>query len=280
MNQRLPEYLKRPIIDTDKTKNVRKILKNCCLNTVCENARCPNKNECYTKNTATFLIMGNECTRNCRYCNISCGKPLPLDLEEPAHVAKAVKELGLKYAVITSVTRDDLNDGGAKHFANCIEQIRLLCPQVKIEILTPDFKGDKNSLDIIVNSSPDVFNHNIETVRKIFKTARPQGNYDVSLKVLKYIKDNSNIVTKSGFMVGLGESIEDIKETLTDLKNSGCDIVTIGQYIQPSKNHLPVVKYYTPEEFEDLQKLVKDCKISASSCAPLVRSSYRAAELI
>ena len=172
MQRRLPDYLKRPIIDTDKTRTVRRILKTKCLNTVCENARCPNKNECYTKNTATFLIMGNNCTRNCRYCNITCARPEPLDLAEPFHVAEAVKDLGLKYAVITSVTRDDLPDGGAQHFANCIYEIRKISPDVKVEILTPDFKGNKNSLDTIIKAHPDVFNHNIETVRNVFKNAR------------------------------------------------------------------------------------------------------------
>lgn len=280
MQRRLPEYLKRPIIDTDKTRTVRKILKTKCLNTVCENARCPNKNECYTKNTATFLIMGNNCTRNCRYCNISCAKPEPLDLNEPKHVAEAVKDLGLKYSVITSVTRDDLPDGGAKHFADCIYEIRKISPEVKIEILTPDFKGDKGSLDIIVQAEPDVFNHNIETVRAVFKTARPQGNYDCSLEVLNYIKKTSNILTKSGLMIGLGETFEQIEETLVDLKNVGCDIVTIGQYIQPSKEHLAVSKYYTPEEYEQLKVLAEKIGIKHHQIGPLVRSSYRAAELI
>ncbi len=280
MQRRLPEYLKRPIIDTDKTRTVRKILKTKCLNTVCENARCPNKNECYTKNTATFLIMGNNCTRNCRYCNISCARPEPLDLNEPLHVAEAVKDLGLKYSVITSVTRDDLPDGGAGHFANCIYEIRKISPDVKIEILTPDFKGNKNSLDTIIKAHPDVFNHNIETVRNVFKTARPQGNYECSLDVLKYVKDNSDILTKSGLMIGLGETFEQIEETLLDLKNVGCDIVTIGQYIQPSKEHLEVSKYYTPEEYDILRALADKIGIKHHQIGPLVRSSYRAAELI
>lgn len=280
MQRRLLEYLKRPIIDTDKTRTVRKILKTKCLNTVCENARCPNKNECYTKNTATFLIMGNNCTRNCRYCNISCAKPEPLDLNEPKHVAEAVKDLGLKYSVITSVTRDDLPDGGAKHFADCIYEIRKISPEVKIEILTPDFKGNKNSLDTIIKSHPDVFNHNIEAVKEIFKTARPQGDYNCSLEVLKYIKDTSDILTKSGLMIGLGETFEQIEETLIDLKNVGCDIVTIGQYIQPSKEHLEVSKYYTPEEYEQLKALAEKIGIKHHQIGPLVRSSYRAAELI
>jgi len=280
MRERLPEYLKRPIIDTDKTRTVRKILKTKCLNTVCENARCPNKNECYTKNTATFLIMGNNCTRNCRYCNITCSKPEPLDLSEPMHVAEAVKDLGLKYSVITSVTRDDLKDGGAEHFANCIQKIRELSPETKIEILTPDFKGQEDALKTIIDANPNVFNHNIETVRAIFKTARPQGDYDCSLKVLKYIKENSKILTKSGFMIGLGETIEQIKETLTDLHNVGCDIVTIGQYIQPSKEHLEVKKYYTLEEYEQLKEIAKEVGIKHYQIGPLVRSSYRASELI
>lgn len=280
MQRRLPDYLKRPIIDTDKTRTVRKILKTKCLNTVCENARCPNKNECYTKNTATFLIMGNDCTRNCKYCNISCARPEPLDLEEPKHVAEAVQALGLKYAVITSVTRDDLPDGGAEHFANCIYEIRKLCPDTKIEILTPDFKGNKDCLDTIIKAHPDVFNHNIEAVRDIFKSVRPQGDYECSLEVLKYVKDNSNILTKSGLIIGLGETFEQIEQTLIDLKNVGCDIVTIGQYIQPSKHHLEVAKYYTPEEYDKLRELANKVGIKNHQIGPLVRSSYRAAELV
>lgn len=275
---RLPEYLKRNIIDTEKTKNVRKILKDNCLNTVCDGARCPNKNECYQKNTATFLIMGNVCTRNCRYCNISCEKPQPLDKNEPQNIAKAVKELGLKYVVITSVTRDDLPDGGAEHFANCLKEIKMLTPNVQAEILTPDFKGDTNSLDVIIQAAPDVFNHNIEVVKRIFKTARPQGDYKRSLEVLRYIKENSNITTKSGLMVGLGETFENIEKTLTDLKNVGCDIVTIGQYIPPSKSHFPLDRFYTLEEFEQLKTLAKKVGIKNYQIGPLVRSSYNAHE--
>lgn len=277
---RLPEYLKRPIIDTDKTKNVRRILKENCLNTVCEGARCPNKNECYTKNTATFLIMGNVCTRNCRFCNISCEKPQPLDENEPKNVAKAVKELGLKYVVITSVTRDDLPDGGAGHFAKCIEEIKKITPDVKTEILTPDFKGDTKAIDTIIKSTypPDVFNHNIETVPGLYKLARPQAIYQRSLDVLKYVKENSQILTKSGIMVGLGETIEELEQTLTDLKNIDCDIVTIGQYIQPSKEHLGVNEYYTLEKFEQLKALAKKVGIKNYQIGPLVRSSYNAYE--
>ena len=272
---RLPEYLKRPIIDTEKTKTVRKILKTKCLNTVCEGARCPNKAECYSKNTATFLIMGNICTRNCRYCNIDTARPKPLNSEEPLHIAEAVKVLGLKYAVITSVTRDDLKDGGAKHFKNCIDEIRKIC-DAKVEILTPDFRGEKSALDTIIKANPDVFNHNIETVRSLFKTARPQGNYDISLHVLEYIKKNSPIVTKSGLMIGLGENLDEIEETLLDLKNAEVDIITMGQYIQPSKKHLKVAKFYTLEEFEDLKMLAKKIGFKNYQIGPLVRSSYQA----
>jgi lipoic acid synthetase len=286
---RLPEYLKRPIIDTEKTKTVRHILKDKCLNTVCEGARCPNKAECYAKNTATFLVMGNVCTRNCRYCNISAAKPEPLDINEPKRIALAIKELGLKYAVITSVTRDDLPDGGAEHFKNCIDEIRKIC-NAKIEILTPDFRNSTlplleeragvrcqpTSLDTIIQAHPEVFNHNIETVKTLFKTVRPQGNYDLSINVLKYIKENSDIVTKSGLMVGLGESRNEIEETLVDLKDAGVNILTIGQYIQPSKAHLEVAKYYTLDEFEELKKLAKKIGFKNYHIGPLVRSSYQA----
>ena len=281
--KRLPEYLKRPIINTDKTKKVRHILRDKHLNTVCEGARCPNKNECYQHNTATFLIMGNNCTRNCKYCNITTAKPEPLDLEEPKHIAEAIKELELDYAVITSVTRDDLSDGGAEHFANCIYEIKKLSPNIKIEILTPDFRSkksrtefNKDSLDTIIKAKPDVFNHNIETARAVFEKARPLGNYDLSLSVLKYIKENSDIPTKSGLMVGLGETMEQIAETFEDLKNIGCDILTVGQYIQPSKQHLEIDKYYSLKEFEEIKDLAKKIGFKKYQIGPLVRSSYHA----
>lgn len=280
MRQRLPEYLKRNIIDNEKTKTVRRILKSKCLNTVCDGARCPNKNECYEHHTATFLIMGDICTRNCRYCNISTALPKPLDMDEPKRIAEAVSELGLKYVVITSVTRDDLQDGGAEHFVNCIKEIRTLSKDIKIEILTPDFlRKGTSALDKIISVHPDVFNHNIETTKNVFKTARPLGDYDTSLNVLKYIKENSDIKTKSGLMVGLGESFEDIENTLNDLKSVGCDILTIGQYIQPSKQHLDVSKYYTLEEFEYLKQLAKKAGFEKYQIGPLVRSSYNASLL-
>ena len=277
--QRLPEYLKRGIIDTEKTKTVRHILKSNCLNTVCEAARCPNKSECYAKNTATFLIMGNNCTRNCRFCNISCAKPEPLNLDEPKQIADAVKKLDLNYVVITSVTRDDLPDGGAEHFANVIKEVRNLTPNVKIEVLTPDFKGDETSIDTVINVHPDVFNHNIETVPSLYKKARPQAIYERSLRFLEYIKEQSNILTKTGLMVGLGETKEELIQTFEDLVKIKCDIVTIGQYIAPTKEHLEVARYYEPSEYDELAKIAKKIGIKHTFFSPLTRSSYKAYEV-
>ncbi len=277
--QRLPEYLKRGIVDSEKTKLVRQLLKNYNLNTVCDSARCPNKCECYSKNTATFLIMGNKCTRNCRFCNIESGNIPPLDTEEPLKIAKAVKELGLKYAVITSVTRDDLPDGGASHFAEVIRQIRLIDNNIKIEVLTPDFKGNKDSIDTVINAKPDVFNHNIETVPSLYKKARPQADYMRSINFLKYIKENSNIITKTGMMTGLGETKEELIQTFKDLVEIKCDIVTLGQYIAPTKQHLPVIKYYEPKEYEELALIAKKLGIKHTSFSPLTRSSYKAFDI-
>lgn len=278
--QRLPQYLKRGIINTDTTKNVRSVLKEHCLNTVCESARCPNKNECYSKNTATFLIMGTTCTRNCRFCNIETGNPFFLDENEPEKIAKAVNELDLKYVVITSVTRDDLNDNGAEHFANTINEIRKCNSKVKIEVLTPDFQGQEQDIDKVINSNPDVFNHNIETVPSLYCKARPQADYSRSLSFLKYIKKkNPKILTKTGLMIGLGETKEELIEVFKDIKKINCDIVTIGQYIQPSKNHLPVSKYYEPEEYEELIKIAQDIGIQFTFFSPLARSSYKALEV-
>ncbi len=277
--QRLPDYLKRGIIDTEKTKTVRHILKDNCLNTVCEAARCPNKSECYAKNTATFLIMGNSCTRNCRFCNISCSKPEVLNKDEPKKVADAVKKLGLNYVVITSVTRDDLPDGGAEHFANVINEIRKLTPNVKVEVLTPDFKGVESSIDVVIKANPNVFNHNIETVPTLYKIARPQASYQRSLRFLEYIKENSNILTKTGLMVGLGETKEELIQVFEDLVHIKCDIVTIGQYIAPTKEHLEVKKYYEPCEYEELTAVAKKIGIKHTFFSPLTRSSYKAYEV-
>ena len=276
---RLPDYLKRGIIDTEKTKTVRHILKSNCLNTVCEAARCPNKSECYAKNTATFLIMGNNCTRNCRFCNISCARPEPLNELEPKNVANAVQKLGLSYVVITSVTRDDLSDGGAMHFSNVIKEVRELSPNAKIEVLTPDFQGRKESIDIVISAKPDVFNHNIETVPSLYKKARPQANYQRSLEFLDYIKQNSNILTKTGLMVGLGETKEELIQTFEDLAKIKCDIVTIGQYIAPTKEHLEVARFYEPAEYDELAKIAQQIGIKHTFFSPLTRSSYKAYEV-
>lgn len=277
--KRLPNFLKRGIIDTEKTKTVRQILKHNCLNTVCEAARCPNKSECYSKNTATFLIMGNNCTRNCRFCNIACEKPEPLNSEEPKKIAEAVKSLELNYVVITSVTRDDIEDGGSEHFSNVIYEIRTLTPNVKIEVLTPDFKGITSSIDKVIKAKPNVFNHNIETVPSLYKKARPQAIYKRSLDFLRYIKDNSDILTKTGLMVGLGETKEELIDVFKDLVSIKCDIVTMGQYIAPTKNHLEVIKYYKPEEYEELTSIAKEMGIKHTFFSPLTRSSYKAYEV-
>lgn len=277
--KRLPDYLKRGIVDTEKTKLVRSILKHKCLNTVCEAARCPNKAECYAKNTATFLIMGNVCTRNCRFCNIQAGRPELLNEKESENIAQAVKELGLSYAVITSVTRDDLPDGGAVHFAKVIKSIRDLVPEAKIEVLTPDFQGIKEQIDIIIEAKPSVFNHNIETVRRLYKKARPMAVYERSLDVLDYVKKQNPLIrTKSGMMVGLGESFEEIEKACFDLKAVNCDILTVGQYMQPSKNHLAVEKYYSEEDFKRVEKIAKSAGIAEVVASGLVRSSYNAHE--
>ena len=277
--KRLPEYLKRGIVDTEKTKLVRSILKNKCLNTVCDAARCPNKAECYAKNTATFLILGNICTRNCRFCNISGGTPETLDRTEPFKVAQAIKELDLKYAVITSVTRDDLPLQGADMFAQVIVETKKLVPDIKIEVLTPDFEGIEDLIDIVVDAQPDVFNHNIETVKRLYPKARPLAGYERSLNFLRHIKErNPLMITKSGLMVGLGETFEELEQTFKDLKSVECDIVTVGQYMQPSKKHLEVEKYYSQDDFSYVEELARNAGIKQVVASGLVRSSYRAFE--
>ena len=281
MRQKLPEWVKRGIIDTEKTRFVRKILKENQLNTVCDSARCPNKGECYSNNTATFMILGNTCTRNCRFCSINSGLPEPVNLLEPELIAKATKSLNLDYVVITSVTRDDLEDGGACLFAQTIKEIKKIDENIKVEVLTPDFQGNKSSIDIVIEAKPDVFNHNIETVSRLYSTVRNQASYKRSLEFIKYIKQkNPDIITKSGIMVGLGEEDHEITETLIDLKSHDSDIVTIGQYIQPTRKHLEVKKYYTPEEFELLKHAALEIGIKYPIFAPLVRSSYKAKKCI
>ena len=279
--ERLPEYLRRPIasLDNEQNKKVREILKEYNLNTVCDGARCPNKCECYSNLTATFLILGKTCTRNCAFCNIEQVPPDAPDENEPKNIALAIKKLGLKYAVITSVTRDDLDDYGSNHFCKTIFQIRKLAPDVKIEILTPDFCGSCESLLQIVKYRPDVFNHNIETIERLYPQARQMADYKTSLNVLKFIKENSKeIITKTGLMVGLGETEEELYKTFCEIKDAKVDILTVGQYIAPSKKHLPVAKYYNIEDFKRLESIAKQAGIKYPLFAPLARSSYLAAK--
>lgn len=270
-----PKWLKVKIGSGANFNKVRNILTKGKLHTICEEANCPNKAECYGNKTATFLILGDICTRKCGYCNVKTGNPNKIDLKEPKRIAKAVKDLKLNYVVVTSVTRDDLDDGGASVFADTVKQIK----NCKVEVLIPDFKGNLNSVKKIINAKPNVIGHNIEITKNLFNKARKQGNYDLSLKLLKNIKKKFNITTKSGFMVGLGENYDDIIETLNDLKNAKVDILTIGQYLQPSKGNLKVEKYYSPAEFENLKKIAEEIGFRAVKSGPLVRSSYHAKEM-
>lgn len=278
---RLPEYLKTGLLDTGdpKTKEIRAILKEYKLNTVCDSARCPNKKECHSKGSATFMIMGNICTRNCKFCNVTKNTPLPLDKNEPKNIAKAIQRLGLEYCVITSVTRDDLEDFGSGHFGEVIREIRKTNPNTKTEVLVPDFKGDKEALKTVLDAQPDVFNHNIETVKSLYKKVREMANYAKSLEVLRFAKEYSpKTITKTGLMVGLGESREELFECFEDIKKAGCDILTIGQYIRPSKAHLEVARYCTPDEFREFGEMAAQKGIPSCVSAPLARSSYMASE--
>jgi|TARA_B100000959_G_scaffold110717_1_gene116754 lipoic acid synthetase len=255
------------------------LIKTQGLHTVCEEARCPNIGECWEKETATFMILGDICTRACTYCAVTTGRPTNLDLEEPKRLANTVKILGLKYAVITSVNRDDLPDGGAFIFAQCIRQIKKRVPTCKVEVLTPDFQGDWKALKIVTDANPETFNHNIETVKRIFPRVRAKGDYQLSLRLLDRVKDfMPDGVTKSGMMVGLGETKTEIIETMEDLLQHRCDLLTIGQYLRPSQKHAPISKWYTPEEFADLEKIGMEMGFKHIASGPLVRSSYHADE--
>jgi lipoic acid synthetase len=277
--KRLPLWLKRGVIDPDETRVVRKILKKYNLNTVCEGARCPNKGECYAQQTATFMILGNTCTRNCLFCSVEYEEHPSLDEKEPQNVAKAIEELGLKYVVITSVTRDDLPDGGAGHFEQTVKLIRQLKKDVAIEVLVPDFRGSYNAVRQVLDAGVNVFNHNVETIQTLYPKARPQAQYEISLDILRYAKQyKPDVLTKSGLMIGLGETTDQLQVLFEDLKSHNVDIITIGQYIQPTKKSLPVEKYYTEEEFVDIKKLAKTKDLNVVVAGPLVRSSYKAFE--
>ncbi len=259
-----------------KTKNL--IDKN-NLTTVCIEANCPNRYECFSRGTATFMTLGDTCTRNCFYCNVNKGIPKKVDNNEPKSIAETVKKLNLSYAVITCVTRDDLKEGGAEHFVRIVNEIRSVSPNCRIELLISDLQGNLDALKKIVDAKPDVLNHNIEVVKDLFPKLRPEGNYNRSLKLIKEIKNiNPKIKTKSGFMLGFGEDEKQIIQTIKDLKDAGCDIITIGQYLQPSEKHAEVKKYYTPEEFKKIEDKVKQIGIKKVIAGPLVRSSYKASE--
>jgi len=278
-HRRHPDWLRVRIPSGVTHNRIRNTLKENKANTVCEEAKCPNIAECYGRGTATFLIMGEVCTRKCLYCNISSGIPAVLDRQEPHKIADTVNRLNLNYAVITSVTRDDLPDFGAEHFYNTVTEIRKLRPECKIEILTPEFNGNLKLLEQILDSSPYIFNHNIETVRNLFSYVRPGGSYDLSLKVLEHA-GNCQPNIKSGLMIGLGETIDQIWETLHDLRRVGVAILTIGQYQQPKADLAKVEKYYTIQEFNELKEDALDIGFTHVFSGPLVRSSYHAEDLI
>lgn len=277
--ERLPAWLKRKLPGGEVYFKTRKLLRELNLFTVCEEARCPNVGECWAKGTATFMIMGGICTRKCGFCAVSHGKPFPLDPDEPGKVAEAAKQMGLSYVIITSVTRDDLPDGGAKHFLETVKAIKKALPKAGVEILIPDFQGREENLKILLESPPTVLNHNIETVKGLYrKIGRPEEFYDRSLSVLKFYSEQG-IIVKSGMMIGLGETLEQILEALEDLVKAGVHILTIGQYLRPSRNNLPVEKYYAPEEFEALKERAIEIGFIRVEAGPMVRSSYRAEEL-
>lgn len=273
---RHPSWLKVPLPAGDNFNEVRKLLRDNNLHTVCQSAHCPIIGECWGHRTSTFMILGDICTRNCRYCAVVPGHPEPLDLDEPKRVAKAVKTLNLRYAVITSVTRDDVPDGGASIFADTIHEIRKVMPDCHVEVLIPDFLGSRDSLNIVLEAKPEVLNHNLETVPQLYDRARPQANYRRSLKILEWAKQAGNI-TKSGLMLGLGETEDDVIHVMKDLREIECDILTLGQYLQPSASHLPIDRYVTPDEFMMYRREGKKLGFQHVEAGPLVRSSYHAA---
>jgi len=275
---RKPDWLKVRLPNTAGFKRVKQVLAAYNLHSVCQEARCPNITECFHSGTATFLILGDICTRNCRYCNIRSGIPRGIDEEEPERLAGAVRELDLQYIVITSVTRDDLSDGGAGIFARCVNLLHCENPNCKVEVLISDLRGKREALDLIIDAQPDVINHNMEVVRPLFTKIRPQGDYDISLEILRRIHEHEgNIASKSGFMIGLGEKWEDILKLINDLADVNCERLTIGQYQQPTRNHWPVRKYYHPDEFAELKQIAYQMGFTSVESGPLVRSSYHAA---
>jgi lipoic acid synthetase len=286
-----PAWLKKPLPQGSDYQRVKRLLSSAKLTTVCQEANCPNMFECFSKNTSTFMILGCECTRHCRFCNVTANLPLPVDPDEPMRVAKTACKLGLTYVVVTSVTRDDLPDGGATHFAAVIKAIKANHPdptqsdpkqsdQIKVEVLIPDFQGDIRALEIVVYAKPDVVNHNIETVASLYETVRPEAIYQRSLDLFKNVKTLDPLIpVKSGIMVGLGETVEELSQTMEDLFEHGCEILTIGQYLQPTRQHLTVKKYYSPEEFKQLELTARKIGFQRVTAGPFVRSSYNTQEL-
>ena len=277
-----PEWIRVKAGSTNsRFYEIKQILREARLHTVCEEASCPNIGECFGKGTATFMIMGDLCTRRCPFCDVGHGRPLPLDVDEPRHLAETIAKLKLKYVVITSVDRDDLRDGGAEHFVNCIRETRALSPHTQIEILTPDFRGRLDrALGILRTAPPDVMNHNLETVPRLYMQARPGSDYAHSLKLLKDFKaEHPRTPTKSGLMVGLGETNEEILDVMKDLRTHDVDMLTVGQYLQPSGHHLPVLRYVTPDEFKMFEREAAKMGFIHAACGPMVRSSYHADQM-
>ena len=276
--ERKPDWIRVRVPASPEVDRIKRILRKHKLASVCEEANCPNLGECFSGGTATFMIMGEICTRRCPFCDVGHGKPNPLDVDEPRQLAEAIAEMKLNYVVITSVDRDDLRDGGAQHFADCIREARQHSPGLEVEILTPDFRGRMDvALDILEGEAPDVFNHNLETVPRLYRQARPGANYQWSLELLKQYKQRRpDVLTKSGLMVGLGETKEEIFEVMRDMRAHDIDMLTIGQYLRPSKDHLAVDRYVHPDEFDEYTRLAHELGFKRAACGPLVRSSYHA----
>lgn len=275
---RKPNWIRAVFPGGPEVRRLQKVLRDNNLHTVCEEANCPNLGECFRNGTATFMIMGDICTRRCPFCDVGHGRPNPLDVDEPTNLAQTIKAMGLRYVVITSVDRDDLRDGGAGHFVACINAVRNKCPQIKIEILTPDFRGRMDiALSIMEQALPDVFNHNIETVPRLYRKARPGADYQFSLDLLKKFKQqHPEVPTKSGLMLGLGEDTNEVLRTMQDLRTHEVDMLTLGQYLQPSKHHLAVERYVDPDEFDQLYNQGMNMGFTNVASGPMVRSSYHA----
>lgn len=277
MRLRKPEWIRVKMQGGDTSNKVSSLISDFSLNTVCEEANCPNRMECFERGTATFMILGRNCTRNCRFCNVTHKMPDKVNPKEPVNIAKAVEKLNLKHTVITSVTRDDLEDQGANHFASVVKEIRKRTPDVSIELLIPDMQGNKELIDIIIDTEPNILNHNVETVPELYDKVRPMAIFDRSIEVLDYVKKKKpNMKTKSGIMLGLGETKEQVIEALERLREVDCDMITLGQYLQPTTSHIPVVEYVTPEKFDEYGEIALSMGFKKVASAPLVRSSYYA----